>query len=142
MSDVERNKVVVREFVDAINAQDWERIDQLVTPGFVRHSDAAGEPGIRSRDDLKAFLQGELAAFPDGHEALEDLIADGDRVAARHRFTGTQRGPLGPHAPSGRRLEARYLAIYRLHNGRIEEAWAEWDNLGALAQLGHLPKGR
>jgi predicted ester cyclase len=86
---------------------------------------------------LKAFLRGELETFPDAHESLEDLVAEGDRVAARHRFRGTQRGALGPYPPSGRRLEATYLAIYRVEDGRIAEAWAEWDNLAGLAQLGH-----
>ena len=136
----EQNKAVVRAFVEAINAQDWCRLDELVAPHFVRHSHAAGEPGVRSRDELKAFLSGEFATFPDAHESLEDLLAEGDRVAARHHFRGTQRGPLGPYPPTGRTMEADYIAIYRVEEGRIAEAWAEWDNLAGLTQLGHFPR--
>jgi hypothetical protein len=40
--------------------------------------------------------------------------------------------------PSGKVLSATYLAIYRLEGGGIAEAWAEWDNLYGLQQLGHL----
>lgn len=130
--------MIVRAFVDAINAQDWAQLDDLVTPDFQRHSDAAGDPAVQSRDDLVAFLQEEATTFPDAHETIEDLIAEDDRVAARHTFRGTQDGPIGPFPPTGRTMKATYLAIYRIEQGRIAEAWAEWDTRTGLQQLGHL----
>jgi predicted ester cyclase len=66
-----------------------------------------------------------------------DLVAEGDRVAARHRFPGAQLAPMGLHPASGRVLTASYLAIYRIENDHIAEVWAEWDNLSSLKQLGH-----
>lgn len=131
------NKTIVRAFVEAVNAQDWHRMDALVAPGFIRHSHAAGPPAVRSRDALKAFLQQEVETFPDANETLEDLVAEGDRVAARHRFRGTQQGAMGPYPPTGKVMTAAYLAIYRVEDGQIAEAWVEWDNLSGLAQLGH-----
>ena len=133
----ERNKAVVRAFVAAVNS-DLDRLAELVAENFVRHSTAAGPPGVCSRDDLLRFLRAEREAFPDARETIEDLIAEGDRVAVRHRFTGTQLGPLGRLPPSGRRLTADYLVVYRLVDGVVVEAWAEWDNLAGLVQLGHL----
>jgi predicted ester cyclase len=133
----ERNKAVLRAFVAAVNS-DLDRLAELVTEDFVRHSTAAGLPEVRSRDDLLRFLRAERDTFPDARETIEDLIAEGDRVAARHRFTGTQLGPLGRLLPTGRRLTADYLAIYRLVDGLVVEAWVEWDNLAGLVQLGHL----
>ena len=100
----DRSKSVVTAFVQAINAQDWERLEELVAPEFIRHSDAA--PGVRSRDDLKRYLQAEFETFPDAHETLEDLLAEGNRVAARHHFRGTQQGVMGPYPPSGKTLAA------------------------------------
>ena len=141
MSDLEGNKRIVLAFVDAVNAQDWEALDGLVAPEFIRHSDAAGDPGVRSLDDLKWFLRNEYLTFPDARETVEDLVAEGDRVAARHLLTGTQTGPFGDHPPTGRPVQVRYLAVYRLEAGRIVEAWAEWDNLAALAQMGLAPGG-
>jgi len=134
---LQQNKALVRAFVDAINAQDWPRVLALLASDFTRHSAAAGEPGIRSAKDLVAFLQAEFITFPDATEVLLDLVAEGDKVAARHQFRGTQLGPMGPFPPSGRVLNASYLAIYRVENQRIAEAWAEWDNLAGLKQLGH-----
>lgn len=139
MEEVERNKAVVRAFVAAVNAQDWVRLAELVAPDFIRHSYAGGSPGVHSRDDLLRFLRGEFETFPDAREVVADLLAEGDRVAVRHSFQGTQTGPMGPHPPSGRVMTADYLAIYRLVGGVIAEAWAEWDNLSGLSQLGHHP---
>lgn len=133
----ERNKSLVRAFVDAINAQDWQRVLGLLTVDFKRHSAAAGGPPVNSAKDLVAFLQAEFITFPDASETLLDLVAEGDKVAARHHFRGTQLGPLGGYPPSGKVLEATYIAIYRLEGHLIVEAWAEWDNLAGLKQLGH-----
>ena len=137
MDGVERNKAVIAAFVEAINAQDWQRLTELVRPDFVRHSHAGGTPGVRSRDDLVRFLRGEFETFPDAREGIADMVAEGDRVAVRHAFRGTQSGQMGQHPPSGRVMAAEYLAIYRLADGLIAEAWAEWDNLSGLTQLGH-----
>ena len=131
------NKSLVGSFVAAINAQDWPRVLDSVASDFTRHSTAAGEPPVRSAKDFLAFLQAEFATFPDATENLLDLVAEGDKVAARHRFRGTQLGPMGSFPPSGKVLDANYIAIYRVENSRIAEAWAEWDNLAGLKQLGH-----
>lgn len=138
---MERNKAVVRAFVDAINEREWTRLRHLVTDDIVRHSHAAGQPGVTNREEFIAFLVGECESFPDGHEEIKDLIAEGDRVAVRHRFTGTQQGSIGGLPATGRSLEAQYLAIYRLADGLIAECWVEWDNLNGLRQLGHIDKG-
>ena len=53
------------------------------------------------------------------------------------RFRGTQKGPMGPYPPTGRTMEADYIAICKVEEGQIVEAWAEWDNLTGLVQLSH-----
>ena len=135
MSD--SNKSVVRAFVEAVNTQDWQRVFGLLSSDFKRHSTAAGEPSVNSARDLVAFLKAEFVTFPDAFETLLDLVAEGDKVAARHGFRGTQLGPMGHFPPTGKVLEASYIAIYRVENGRLAESWAEWDNLAGLRQLGH-----
>ncbi|MCO5043802.1 MAG: ester cyclase [Kiritimatiellae bacterium] len=127
---------LITSFVEAVNRQDWSLLQSLVALNFRRHSYAAGTPGVSNRDQLVQFLKDEFATFPDAHESIEDIFSDGDKVAVRHRFQGTQKGALGPHPPSGKRMISEYIAIYRIEDGRIVEAWAEWDNLSGLAQLG------
>lgn len=133
----EQNKSLVRALVEAINAQDWQRVLGLLASDFKRHSTAAGEPAVSCAKEFVAFLEAEFATFPDASETLLDLVAEGDKVAARHHFRGTQLGPMGSLPPTGRVLDATYIAIYRVENERIAEAWAEWDNLAGLKQLGH-----
>jgi steroid delta-isomerase-like uncharacterized protein len=135
MSD--RHKSLVREFVDAINAQDWQHLLGLLASDFRRHSTAAGEPAVKSAEDLVSFLRAEFVTFTDACETLLDIVAEGDKVAARHHFRGTQLGAMGRFPPTGKVLEATYIAIYRLRDDRIAEAWVEWDNLAGLKQLGH-----
>lgn len=130
---------IVRHFVEAINRQDWHALRSILAPDFVRHSAAAGHPQVRSADELVAFLQSEYKTFPDAHEDLLETFADGTMVAARHRFRGTHLGPMGSHGPTGRVLESTYIALYRISDGHIAEAWAEWDNLSGLRQLGIVP---
>ena len=136
------NKRVVREFVDAINRRDWRRLEELVAPDFVRHSGTYGQSGIRSRDQLREFLAAEADTFPDAHETINFLMAEGDMVAVHSGFRGTQRGPLGSWPASGKQLSADFISIYRVDDGRIAEARVEWDSLSGLIQLGHLAAPR
>ncbi|MBS0579002.1 MAG: ester cyclase [Proteobacteria bacterium] len=131
---------VVRSLVARINGSDWAGVHALLHANFRRHSMAAGGRGEETAEEFVCFLQEEHVAYPDAHEVLLDAFAAGAQVAARHQFTGTQLGPLGAHPPTGRTVRSTYLAIYRIEDGRIREAWAEWDNLADLRQLGHLPE--
>lgn len=135
MPDVERNKNLIQAFAEAINGRDWHRLDDLVAIDFIRHSYAA--PGVRSRQQLKRYLRDEFVIFPDAFESIEDMVAEGNRVAVRHRFCGTQAAPMGLYPASGKVMTSDYLAIYRVAGGVIAEAWVEWDNLAGLVQLGH-----
>jgi steroid delta-isomerase-like uncharacterized protein len=131
-------KQIVQAFVHAINSQDWTRLDFLVATEFVRHSIAAGNFPVRSRSDLVMSLRREFESFPDAQETILDIFAEGERVAVRHHFSGTQRGAMDSYPATGKIMNAEYIAIYRVRNGQIIEAWAEWDNLAGLRQLGHL----
>ena len=131
-------KQTVQAFVHAINSQEWTRLDSLVATQFVRHSTAAGDPPIQSRSELLIFLHREFETFPDAQETILDIFAEDEKVAVRHHFRGTQRGTMGPYPPTEKMMNAEYIAIYRVRNGQIIEAWAEWDNLAGLRQLGHL----
>jgi steroid delta-isomerase-like uncharacterized protein len=134
----ERNKALVRTFIEAINRQDWVRFDKIVATDFIRHSSTFGQPQIRSRDQLRDYLACEFSTFPDAHEAINFLVAEGDKVVVHSHYQGTQRGPLGSLPASGKSLSADFISIYRVADDHIAEAWVEWDCLSGLVQLGHL----
>jgi predicted ester cyclase len=139
LADHMGSKAIVQAFVNAVNNQNWQAIETLVAASFSRHSIAAGEIGVHSRLDLIKFLRAEYLTFPDANEQIVDILGEGDKVAVRMRFRGTQAGILGTYSPTGKPVDSEYLAIYRIEGGLIVEAWAEWDNLATLKQLGLLP---
>src|SRR5215218_1495608 len=79
-------------------------------------------------------------AFPDLRVSVEDLVAEGDRVAARLRFRGTHLGELDGIAPTGRRVDCSGIVISRIEEGKIAEDWANFDDLGMMRQLGLIPE--
>lgn len=132
----ESNKKIVRKFAESLNARDYDALDEVVAPNFVRHSFAG--PGISGLEGLKSYFRAEFESFPDAHETIRDIFAEGDRVAVRLSFLGTQSAPMGQYPATGKVMTLDYIAIYRIEGDKIVEAWAEWDNLAGLRQLGHI----
>lgn len=115
-------------------------IPDWIAPGYVGHYTRWPEPvvGVEGFTTLADSL---LAALPDLAMTIEDLIADGDRVASRIRLTGTHLGPIDGYAPTGARIDTSYLAIERYgEDGRCVEEWVHSDDLGIARQIGALPK--
>jgi steroid delta-isomerase-like uncharacterized protein len=135
---IERNKSIVRAFVEAVNQQNWKRFDELVAPDFIRHSSTFGQSLISSREKLRNYLVAEYVTFPDARETINFLVAEGDKVVVHSHCHGTQNGPMGSFPASGRVLSADFISIYRIADERIAEAWVEWDCLNGLIQLGHM----
>lgn len=132
------NKDLVRRFADAGNAADWEALATIVTEGFTRHSAASPEP-VTSAEDFIRLQESFLTSFPDQHVTLNQLVAEGDYVAALATYTGTQTGPVGAFPATGRSASLPFLAMFRIEDGRIAELWLEWDNIAMLTQLGLFP---
>jgi steroid delta-isomerase-like uncharacterized protein len=135
---VEENKALVRDFIEAVNRQDWRRFDELVAPDFVRHSSTFGQDRVDNRDRLRGYLAAEFRTFPDARETINFMVAESDKVVVHSHCLATQKGPMGALAGSGKQLSADFISIYRIDGGRIVEAWAEWDSLTGLIQLGHI----
>jgi len=137
--DEARSLALVERFIEAANAHQYEVLDELLTPDFTRHSQATPEVQVRSREDMKSFLREDASVFPDGRVVLERTIVDGQRVAFQGTYTGTQKGPMGPLPPTGRTMALDVSGVFRTERGRIAELWIVWNDLAALAQLGHWP---
>lgn len=132
------NLRIAQAMTDAINSRELDRLDQLVSPGVVRHS--AATPGVRvaSLAEFKAYLQSDFSAVPDSEMTIDVIFANEEYVAMRAIYAGTQSGRMGPFPPSGKRMELPFLGILRFEGGKVAEMWVEWDNLHALTQLGHF----
>lgn len=66
------------------------------------------------------------------------MFGNDEYVAVRATYSGTQSGPMGPFPAIGKPMSIPFNGIVRIEDGRIDEMWVEWDNLGPLVQLGHI----
>ncbi len=140
-STAEEIKVLVQRFGQAMNSRQWDLLDDVVAPGFVRHCQATPDVDVRSLQAFKEYLKQDDSVFPDSVQTLHHHVVEGDLVAIWATYEGTQKGPMGSFPPSGKRVSLDFAAFLRVEGGRIAEMWVTWDNLTALFQLGHLPPG-
>ena len=138
---VEDNKELVRRLGEAMNSRRLDLLDDIVAPDFIRHCQATPDVNVTSLEAFKAYLRQDSEVFPDSVQTLERQVAEGDSVAVWLRYEGTQRGLLGPFPASGRKMKLDVGVLLRVKAGKIAEMWVTWDNMAALAQLGHLPTG-
>jgi steroid delta-isomerase-like uncharacterized protein len=135
MTETDRNKQLLRDLLRAADDGDMDAVESFYAPDYVDHD--AGE----ARRDEQSHVRGTLrafrafrAAFPDTTHTLDDLLAEGDRVAARISAAGTHTGELPGFPATHRRFENSSIVIYRIRDGRIVERWCR-ERRGVLQQL-------
>ena len=130
----EQNKAVVRRFYDeVITQQRLDILDQVLGDPYVSH-DLPSDPTALAR-----FIRGFHAAFPDGQMVIEQVIAEGDTVAMRGTFRGTQTGQFQGIPPTGKAVTVPAQDMYRLADGKIVEHWGGPNLLRLLQQLDVIP---
>jgi steroid delta-isomerase-like uncharacterized protein len=135
----EQHKDFLLRYAEEVwNGGNLDAAGDYVAPDYARHQPGL-PPGLRGPDLVKHLVALYQAAFPDFHIAIEDLIAEGDKVVARMRVSGTHRGELLGIPPTGKPVAITAIEIFRLAGGRVVEQWAEADTLGLLQQLGAIP---
>lgn len=139
----ERNKAAVRAFKETQGTPDHaDVLREVVSPdynrlrgGFYNLARNATEQGFPSPGP---YLR---TAFPDRHDTIEDIIADGDRVGMLFRIRGTHEGNFFGIPPTGKVIDLYEAGIFRLADGRITDAWFMADEAALLKQLGaELPE--
>lgn len=136
---LDKNKEVVKRFIEISNDANWDQLAEVMTSDFRRHSAATAGKPVRSLDEFIALQQEFMTTFPDQHVRLDQIIAEGDHVAIRATYTGTQSGPMGDFPASGNKVDGPFIAFFRIQSGKIAELWVEWDNVDMLTQLGIFP---
>jgi steroid delta-isomerase-like uncharacterized protein len=135
----DQNTTLVRRFIEEfINQGNLALGDELLAPGYVDHTPEAPPvpPGPQGmRETVNVFR----TAFPDMHYTIDDLFGAGDRVCVRWTARGTNTGSLMGAPPSGKAVAVSAVYIFRVADGRLAEAWGDFDALGMQRQLGLLP---
>jgi steroid delta-isomerase-like uncharacterized protein len=134
----ENNKAVIRKFLEeVINQNRMDRATDLVVEDFVELDPLPGQR--QGREGLKEVLGMMRAAFPDIHWAVEEMVAEGDKVVTRFTWTGTHRGSFMGIPATGKSLSVKGVVIDQLEGGKMSNSRILMDNLGMLQQLGVLP---
>jgi steroid delta-isomerase-like uncharacterized protein len=126
---------------ETFNEGNFALVDQLIAPEAVNHDPAtpAELRALRGPEQFKRTVSMYRAAFPDVKMVVDDVIAAGDKVVLRWHSEGTHRGELAGLAPTGVHAVVTGMSIDQWKDGKVVEAWAEWDNLGLARQLGAAP---
>ena len=125
----ETNKAIVRRYFDQIlNEKRHDLAEEFLADNIELHGSGLA-PGL---DVVKQWLTMFAAAFPDGHQVIEDMVAEEDRVVARTTLNGTQQGEMQGIPATGKSVSISSITIFRMDNGKITEGWLVSDNLGMM----------
>jgi steroid delta-isomerase-like uncharacterized protein len=128
------NKRLVKRFIDEVFGMGLvDSVDELVAPEFVSHTFRFTDDG---RTKLRAATERIHAALTDVDFAVEDLIAEEDRVAVRLTASATVIDEFMGVPAAGKRYEIGEIHLFRVADGRIVEHWHQYDGLGLTRQLG------
>ncbi|MGD2218518.1 MAG: ester cyclase [Gemmatimonadales bacterium] len=132
--DVEANKQVVQAVYDAIDAQDYDRLSELIADDFMGH--AVGSPEPFDKNSVLELIRAWYSAFPDYVHVVETMVAEGDRVAVRLTYNATHQGEFEGIPATGNRISYAGAHIVTVVDGQIQEMWVLEDMLGLMSQLG------
>jgi len=135
---IEENKDIVRRYQDTYNKCDFEALAEILAVDALTPNIIPGMPS--GLEGAIAVHKKTVLGMPDYHTAIEDLIAEGDKVVARVRITGTHTGDFYGIPPTGRQINLTGIYIVRILNGKIVEHWGEENGMTVFRQLGFKTK--
>ena len=138
MSTSEKKEIVRRQWYQELwNNWKISVADDLFTTDYVLH--LPGSPPI-NRDGAKQVVAMFSTAFPDLKHTVDEMISEGNAVAARWTVRGTHRGAFQGIVPAGKQIVLSGTTVHHMADGRIVETWLTMDNLDLLQQLGAVTK--
>ena len=130
--DADANKAIVRRYLEElINQGNFAVAEEIIAPDYVNHT-AGGGIGT-GREGLVKGVRAVLAAFPDWHVTIEELVAEGDLVVDRFAIRATHTGSVNGVAPTGRQIATLGMHMWRVADGRLVEGWYVTDALPHVA---------
>ena len=131
----EENKRVYARYIELLNAQDFDALEEVVDLERYREICVGFTPGWVDLPEAVASLEKVVGGIPDLNARIDDLAAEGDKVYARLTVTGTNAGRFFGAPPTGRRYEVNMFDYARLEDGRIVERIQQSDTLSQLTQM-------
>jgi steroid delta-isomerase-like uncharacterized protein len=133
---VEENKAIVLRHLEVFNEGKLELVDEMISPDWV-YRGPAGE--FRGPQGFRRMVTATRSALPDIHYEWDEMIAEGDTVAARFTMTATHTGPFMGIPPTGKKIRLTGAFFYSFKDGKEVEDIPFGDMLSLYQQLGVAP---
>lgn len=137
-SDKDANAETLRRFVQDVFLGDESATRSLLSDDFVFH----GKTPLRGPAEMLGLAEQLNAAFADQKYEVQDLIANSDRGAMRWKWTAIHRGEYFGINATGAKVSTWGIVVVHFKNGRITDAWEQWDTAALRAQLEAASKKR
>jgi steroid delta-isomerase-like uncharacterized protein len=126
---------------EVFNTGNLTLADELIAPDAINHDPSTPRElrTLQGPELFKRTVSMYREAFPDVKMTVDDAIREGDRVVLRWHADGTHRGELAGLAATSARVTVTGISIDQWKDGKIVEAWVEWDNLGLARKIGAAP---
>lgn len=132
----QENKAALERAIGRWNEGDLPGYLELYDADAVLHGYQGVEPGL---EGIRRFYEAFWAAFPGSRIALEEVVSEGDEVAAHFTLRATHEGEFNGIPPTGKQVVVTGITILRFADGKCVERWNQADFLGLLQQLGVIP---
>jgi steroid delta-isomerase-like uncharacterized protein len=134
MSDA--NKQLIKRWFDEVwNKGRAEAIDEMFAPHGRAHG-LSDDDSVIGPNEFKTFHARFRGAFPDIVVVVEDMVAEGDKVAVRCSVRGKHTGDSLGFAATQTPVGFTGMVIVRVEDGKIVEAWNNFDFMSMNKQLG------
>jgi steroid delta-isomerase-like uncharacterized protein len=137
---VEKNKTCIRRIVEEVyNKKNLEIIPELIDRNFIFRSPGVRE--VKGPEGFKRMVADEQSAFPDVRLTINDMVAEGDRMAVSFTYAGTHKGEFLGIPPTGKKFSLPIVILYRFKDGKEAEAVIFSNQLNWFRQIGVSPPG-
>lgn len=131
---IQKNKELIAYlYKEVFNKWNLEVVSEIISPTFICHAIPPELP--LGPDGFNQFYAWLRSAFPDIKFAVEDLVAENDKVVARWTWHCTHTGVFNGIAATGKNISVPGIAIYRIANGQIVERWVQVDIAGLMQKI-------
>ncbi len=137
MSTEQNKKTVERLFNECITNRNYDLLTQFISPDYVNYTFPAPEKGAAG---MQMVIEIFFNAFPDMKITLEEVIGEGDMVATRGYWKGTNNGSFMGMPATGKQVKVGYMDFWKLRDGKCAENWVQMDIAGLMQQLQAMPE--
>lgn len=131
MNPLETNKKLVLQYVEAFGRGDFETLQQI----FAADAVVQGVLGTGAMEKVFSIWRELHHAF--GIQLhVEEMIAEGDKVAVRYVERGTFKGAFRGNNPTGKSYELIAMELFVIKDGKIQQRWGARDAASQARQIG------